>query len=440
VKSWIFQPEYEKMRREKLYELQTERLRKVVERCHRFSSFYREKFKEAGITPDDIKSLDDLEKIPFTTKDDMRKSYPYGMLATSIDNVLEIHASSGTTGRPTTTFYSEKDLEVWGEVMARVYASAGTTKGDIIHNAYGYGLFTGGLGFHYGALKIGAAVVPISAGGTERQLQLAKELGTTVLCCTPTYAMYLAEYARTKLNLDPKKELKWKCGILGAEPWSEELRARIEETLGIEAFDIYGLSEIIGPGVSVECGEHNGLHIFEDHFLVEIINPGTGERVEEGEVGELVLTTLTKDAMPLLRYRTGDLTTWTTEECACGRTIGRMGRLLGRADDMVKVRGIKFWPKALEEAILSVDGLSHNYIIKIERPKILDELIIEVEPDEEVYKMVKGDLSKLEPLKNKLIEKVRNVVGIRPNVILRPVGSVERFTGKARRLIDLRKK
>jgi phenylacetate-CoA ligase len=439
VDSWIFEPEYEKIDRDELVKLQVERLRKQVEHCYKHSPIYREKFRDAGIEPQDIKSLDDLNKIPFTTKDDMRRAYPYGMLARSIDDVMEIHASSGTTGKPTTTFYSSIDLEIWGTVMARIYASAGTKKGDIIHNAYGYGLFTGGLGFHYGALKIGAAVVPLSAGGTERQLTLAKELGTTILCCTPTYAAYLGEYARTKLNMDPKKELKWKSGILGAEPWSEELRRRIEDSLGIEAFDIYGLSEIIGPGVSVECPEHNGLHVYEDHFLVEVINPETGEPVEEGEVGELVLTTLTRDAMPLLRFRTGDLTTWTTEECACGRTIGRMGRLLGRADDMVKVRGIKFWPKALEEAILSVDGLSNNFIVKIERPKILDILTIEIEPDEEVYRMVKGDLKKLEPLRRKLMDRVRNVIGITPNVVLKDIGSIERFMGKARRFIDLRK-
>jgi len=439
VESWIFQPEYESMKREDLEKLQEERLRKLVRYCYENSPFYRKRFKEVGLSPDDIKGLNDLSKIPFTTKDDMREAYPYGMLATSLENVLEIHASSGTTGKPTTTFYSQRDIDIWSEVMARIYASAGAKKGDIIHNAYGYGLFTGGLGFHYGALKIGAAVVPVSSGGTERQLTLARELGTTILCCTPTYAMYLAEYAKTKLGWDPKKELKWKSGIFGAEPWSEKLRQRIEDELGLEAFDIYGLSEIIGPGVSVECGEHDGLHVFEDHWLVEVIDPATGEPVDEGEVGELVITTLTKEAMPLLRYRTGDLTTWTTEECSCGRTIGRMGRILGRADDMVKVRGVKFWPKALEEAILSVEGASGHFIAKIERPKIMDVLTIEVEPDPEVFEMVKGDLTKLEPLRKKIVDKVRNAIGVTPNVVLKPVGSVQRFTGKAKRVVDLRK-
>ena len=439
VKSWIFQPEMESMKRDELIKLQEERLRKLVEYCYRNSPFYRRKFREAGVKPEDIKSIDDLRKLPFTTKDDMRSAYPYGMLATSIDRVLEIHASSGTTGKPTTTFYTERDIDIWSEVMARIYSSAGATKGDIIHNAYGYGLFTGGLGFHYGALKIGAAVVPLSSGGTERQLLLARELGTTILCCTPTYALYLLEYSKAKLGWDPGKELKWKSGIFGAEPWSESMRAKIEEGLGLEAFDIYGLSEIIGPGVSVECGEHDGLHVYEDHFLVEVINPQTGEPVEEGETGELVLTTLTKEAMPLIRYRTGDLTTWVTEECSCGRTIGRMGRLLGRVDDMVKVKGVKFWPKALEEVILSVDGASPNFIAKIERPRIMDELTIEIEPDPEVYEMVGRDLKKLEPLRRKIIEKVRSSIGVTPRVVLKPVGTIERFTGKAKRVIDLRK-
>lgn len=439
VDSWIFEPEYEKMDRDELIKLQEERLRELVNYCYKNSAFYRKKFDEHGIRPDDIRALDDLERLPFTTKEDMRKSYPFGMLATRLDNVLEIHASSGTTGKPTTTFYSKKDLDIWSSVMARIYSSAGTKKGDIIQNAYGYGLFTGGLGFHYGALKIGAAVLPVSSGGSERQLTLAKELGTTVLCCTPTYAAYLAEYARTRMNIDPVKDLKWKSGIFGAEPWSEELRKRIEESLDLEAFDIYGLSEIIGPGVSVECSEHDGLHVFEDHFLVEIIDPSSGKRVKEGGVGELVITTLTKEALPLIRYRTGDLTTWTTEECSCGRTSGRMGRILGRADDMVKVRGIKFWPKAIEEAILSIEGVSSNYIVKIERPKILDVLTIEIEPDDEIYRMVGGDLSKLEPLKKKVVERVRNVIGIRPEVVFKPIGSLKRFEGKAKRLIDLRK-
>ncbi|RLI42349.1 hypothetical protein DRO59_04410 [Candidatus Bathyarchaeota archaeon] len=275
------------MPREKLLKLQEERLRKIVQYCYEKIPVYKIKFKDAGITLDDVKTLDDLEKIPFTTKEDLRKAYPFGMLATGLSEVLELHASSGTTGHPTTCAYTKNDLDVWSKVMARIYASAGTRKGDIVHNAYGYGLFTGGLGFHYGALAVGATVLPIAAGNTERQIKLAKEYGTTVLACTPSYAAHLGEYAREKMGINPVEELKWKSGLFGAEAWSEELRRRIEELLGLEAFDIYGLSEVIGPGVSVECPQHEGLHIFEDHFIPEIIDSETGEKLEEGKLESL---------------------------------------------------------------------------------------------------------------------------------------------------------
>ena len=437
---WIFEPEYETMSREKLANLQEERLRNIVRYCYERVPLYKQKFKEAGITPDDIKTLDDLNKIPFTTKDDLRKAYPFGMLAADISEVLELHASSGTTGHPTTCAYTKGDLEVWSKVMARIYASAGTRKGDIVQNAYGYGLFTGGLGFHYGALKIGAAILPISAGQTERQLKLAKEYGTTVLTCTPTYAAHLGEYARENLGIDPIKELKWRIGLFGAEAWSEELRQRIEELLGLEAFDIYGLSEIIGPGVSVECPQHNGLHIFEDHFLAEIVNPSTGEPVKEGEVGELVLTTLTRETTPQLRFRTGDLTRLTAEECECGRTIARMDRVIGRADDMLKVRGVKFWPSTVEHALLSVEGSSQNYEIIVDRPAELDVMTLRVEPKKELFEKVSGDLSKLKWLREEISNSVKSVVTVKAQVELVPYGSLPRFMGKAKRVRDLRKK
>jgi len=437
---WIFEPEYETMTREKLANLQEERLRKIVRYCYERVSLYKQKFKEAGITPDDIKTLDDLKKIPFTTKEDLRKAYPFGMLAADISEVLELHASSGTTGHPTTCAYTKGDLEVWSKVMARIYASAGATKGDIVQNAYGYGLFTGGLGFHYGALKIGAAILPISTGQTERQLKLAREYGTTVLTCTPTYAAYLGDYAREKLGIDPIKELKWRIGLFGAEAWSEELRQRIEELLGLEAFDIYGLSEIIGPGVSVECPQHNGLHIFEDHFLAEVVNPSTGEAVKEGEVGELVLTTLTREATPQLRFRTGDLTKLTTEECKCGRTNARMGRVIGRADDMLKVRGVKFWPSTVEHALLAVKGSSQNYEIIVDRPAELDVMTLRVEPKKELFQKVSGDLSKLKSLREEISNSVKSVVTVKAQIELVPYGSLPRFMGKAKRVRDLRKK
>lgn len=436
---WIFEPEYETMTREKLCSLQEERLRKIVRHCFERIPFYKQKFKDACVTPDDIRTLDDLKKIPLTTKEDLRKAYPFGMLAADISAVLELHASSGTTGHPTTCAYTKQDLEVWSKVMARIYASAGTKKGDIVQNAYGYGLFTGGLGFHYGALEVGAAILPISAGQTERQLRLAKELGTTILTCTPTYAAHLGEYALEKLKIDPKKELKWRIGLFGAEAWSEELRHRIEELLGLEAFDVYGLSEIIGPGVSAECPQHSGLHIYEDHFLAEIINPSTGEPVREGEVGELVLTTLTRETTPQLRFRTGDLTKLVTEECECGRTIARMDRVIGRADDMLKVRGVKFWPSTVEHALLAVDGSSQNYEIIVDRPEELDIMTLRVEPKKELFEKVGGDLSKLKWLQEEISNSVKSVVTVKAQVELVPYGSLPRFLGKAKRVRDLRK-
>ena len=361
------------------------------------------------------------------------------MLAADLSDVLELHASSGTTGHPTTCAYTRKDLEVWSKAMARIYASAGTKKGDIVQNAYGYGLFTGGLGFHYGALEIGATVLPIAAGETERQISLAKEYGTTILACTPSYAAYIGRYAKEQLGIDPAKKLKWKSGLFGAEAWSEELRERIQELLGLEAFDIYGLSEVIGPGVSVECSEHNGLHIQEDYFLPEIIDPKTGERVEEGETGELVLTTLTREATPVLRFRTGDMTSFKTEVCPCGRAFGRMDRVFGRADDMLKVRGVKFWPKTVEHALLGVKGASENYEIIIERPQELDTMILRVEPDKKLFENIGGDLSKLKTLSKEIEEHVKSIVGVKANIELAPCGTLPRFMGKAKRVKDLRK-
>jgi phenylacetate-CoA ligase len=435
---WVYQPEFEKMPRDKLVNLQEERLKKIVTHCCDKIPVYQQKFKDAGIGPDDIRTLEDLAKIPFTTKEDLRKAYPYGMLATDIDRVLEIHASSGTTGHPTTCAYTEKDLDVWSKAMARIYASAGTRKGDVVQNAYGYGLFTGGLGFHYGALEVGAAVLPIASGNTERQIKLAMEYGTTVLACTPSYAAYLGEFASEKMGVNPRAQLKWKSGLFGAEAWSEELRQRIQELLGLEAFDIYGLSEVIGPGVSVECQEHNGLHIYEDLFIPEIINPATGERLKDGETGELVLTTLTREATPVLRFRTGDVTSLKTEECPCGRTLRRMGRILGRADDMFKVRGVKIWPSTIEHALLLVDGASQNYVIILERPDQLDTIRLQVEPEKELFEKASGDLAKLGGLSRKIVESIRSVTGINVDVSLVPYNSLPRFEGKARRVKDLR--
>jgi phenylacetate-CoA ligase len=438
LESWVYQPEFEKMTRDKLVILQEERLKKIVKHCYDRIPVYRQKFKDAGTSPEYVKTMDDLAKIPFTTKDDLRKAYPYGMLAVGMGDVLEIHASSGTTGHPTTCAYTEKDLEVWSKAMARIYASAGTTKGDVVQNAYGYGLFTGGLGFHYGALEVGAAVLPIASGNTERQIKLAKEYGTTVLACTPSYAAYLGEFAKEKMGIDPVKELKWKCGLFGAEAWSEELRQRIQELLGLEAFDVYGLSEVIGPGVSVECREHDGLHVYEDLFIAEVVNPSTGERLGDGETGELVLTTLTREATPVLRFRTGDITSLNVEECPCGRTFRRMGRILGRADDMFKVRGVKIWPSTIEHALLLVEGASQNYMIILERPDQLDTIRLQVEPERGLFEQVGGDLARLGDLSRKIVESIRAVTGINVDVSLVPHNSLPRFEGKARRVKDMR--
>jgi len=438
VKSWIYQPDGEAISREELARMQQDRLSRIVEFCYEKIPLYNRKFKEAGITDSDIKTLDDLEKVPFTTKEDLREAYPYGTLGREIGEVLELHASSGTTGHPTTCAYTRKDLEIWSKVMARIYASAGATRDDVVQNAYGYGLFTGGLGFHYGALEIGATVLPIASGNTERQIRLAKDYGTTILACTPSYAAYIGEFAREKMGLDPLTDLKWKSGLFGAEAWSEELRMRIQDLLGLEAFDIYGLSEVIGPGVSVECAEHRGLHVFEDHFLPEIIDPETGMILDEGKTGELVLTTLTREATPVLRFRTGDITSLTTEECSCGRTLAMMNRIFGRADAMFKVRGVKMWPTTIEHALLSVENAAQNYQIILERPERLDIMTVEVEPKKEAYIRADSDLTKLRDLKEEISESIRTITGIKANVVLVPYNSLPRFEGKARRVKDLR--
>jgi phenylacetate-CoA ligase len=440
ARSWIYQPKLEKMSRSQLEALKETRLKKIVLHCYERIPAYRTKFKKEGMTPADIRSLNDLHKVPFTTKEDLRKAYPYGMLAVDRSQVLELHASSGTTGHPTTCAYTKSDLKVWSQAMARIYASAGTTQGDIVQNAYGYGLFTGGLGFHYGALEIGATVLPIASGNTERQIRLAKEYATTVIACTPSYAAYLGEYAREKMGLDPTQDLKWKSGLFGAEAWSEELRERIQELLGLEAFDIYGLSEVIGPGVSVECSEHDGLHIYEDLFIPEIIDPATGELLEEGETGELVLTTLTREATPVLRFRTGDVTSLTSAGCPCGRTMSRMQRIVGRADDMFKIRGVKMWPSTVEHALLLVDEASQNYQIILERPGRLDTMTVQVEPEREVFEAADKDLTKLQDLQSKIVESIRTVTGIKVKVTLVPYNALPRFEGKAKRIKDLRGK
>jgi phenylacetate-CoA ligase len=424
----------ETMPEEKLKELQLERLKEVVKYAYERVPYYRKKFEEAGLKPEDIKTLEDIKYIPFTSKADLREVYPFGMFAVPLSEIVEIHSSSGTTGKPVVMGYTREDIEVWKEVMARSLTMMGVTKDDIIQIAYGYGLFTGGLGFHYGALAIGATVVPASAGNTRRQIELMRDFGTTVLACTPSYALYLAEYAKDEMGIDPRT-LKLRVGSFGAEMWTEEMRKEIEKRFGIKAFNVYGLTEIIGPGVAHECEEQKGLHIWEDHFYAEIIDPETGEPLPEGKRGELVLTTLTKKGVPMLRFRTRDITAFIPGTCACGRTSKRIERIRGRTDDMIKVRGVMLFPYQIEKAILEVQGVEPHYQIILTRPHYLDEIEIQVEMSKEVFS---DEVRMIEELRRKLEKRIEETVGIRVKVTLVEPKSLPRSEGKAKRVIDKR--
>ena len=420
--------------RDELNRHQLKLLKTQVKYCYENSTFYRNKFKSAGITPDNIKTLEDAQKIPFTSKNDLRDNYPFGMVTVHLDDIVEIHASSGTTGNPIVGAYTTNDMDVWAELMARSLYTTSVRREDIMHNAYGYGLFTGGLGFHYGAQKIGTTILPISGGMTQRQIKLMKDLGSTVLCCTPSYAIYLAE-AMVQGGINPGKDLKLKMGLFGAEPWSERMRERIEKELEIKAFDIYGLTELCGPGVSVECNEHNGLHIWEDHFLIETIDPKTGDVLPAGEEGELVFTTLTKTGLPLLRFRTRDISVIETERCECGRSHSRMMRIRGRSDDMMIIRGVNVFPSQIEYAIMGLPELAAQYQIILERPDALDVFTIKAELTE---KSVKSNQQKLEALKGKIKQKVNNITGLSPIIELVKPGELPRTVGKAKRVLDMR--
>ncbi len=420
---------------EELRKHQLEKLRRLAKHCYDDTRFYKEKFDETGLKPDDIKELDDLEKIPFTTKDDLRDNYPFGMVAVKLDDIVEIHASSGTTGNPTVGAYTKGDVDVWQELMARSIYATGGRRQDVIHIAYGYGLFTGGVGFHYGAQKIGMAIIPASAGMTKRQIKLMGDLGATVLSCTPSFAIYLAE-AMIDEGVDPRKDLRLKLGLFGAEPWSDKMRERIEGELAIEAFDVYGLTELCGPGVSIECGEHEGLHIWNDHFIVEVIDPETREVLSPGEEGELVFTTLTKTGLPLLRFRTRDISVLETERCACGRTHSRMMRVRGRSDDMLIVRGVNVFPSQIEYLLMGFPELASQYQIILDRPGALDVLTVKVELTEEASKD-KGLDSTV--LKERVEERIRSIAMIRADIEIVEPGEIPRSAGKAQRVLDLRK-
>ncbi|MBM4274279.1 MAG: phenylacetate--CoA ligase [Deltaproteobacteria bacterium] len=424
----------ETMPREDLEALQLRRLQAVVERVYHLVPFYRRRMDELEIKPEHIRTLEDLELLPFTAKQDIRDNYPYGMFATPMDQIVRIHASSGTTGKPTPVAYTARDLDIWSELMARTLAAAGAHRADIIHNAYGYGLFTGGLGFHYGAERLGATVIPVSGGQTRRQIMLLQDFGPTVITCTPSFALYLAEVGQ-EMGVD-FPGLKLRVGVFGAEPWTEGMRTEIENRLGLDALDIYGLSEIMGPGVSVECIEaKNGLHLFEDHFLPEIIDPATLNPLPPGEIGELVITTLTREAFPLLRYRTRDLTALNKAPCQCGRTICRMSRLRGRSDDMLIIRGVNVFPSQIESVIMEVPGVAPHYQLIVSREGQLDNLEVQVEVDEATFS---DEVKQLQALAQKIQKQIKDYLTVSVKVKLVEPRSIPRSEGKAKRVIDLR--
>ncbi|MBO8170112.1 MAG: phenylacetate--CoA ligase [Thermoanaerobacteraceae bacterium] len=426
---------YETMPREELKKLQLERLKQTVERTYHNVEHYRKAMQERGIEPSDIKTLDDLKKLPFTTKQDLRDNYPYGMFAVPMSEIVRIHSSSGTTGKPTVVGYTRNDLNTWAELMARALVCGGAGREDVIQNSYGYGLFTGGLGVHYGAERLGASVIPTSGGNTKRQIMIMKDYGTTVLTCTPSYALYMAEVMQ-EMGIDPKKDLKLKHGIFGAEPWSENMRREIETKLNISAVDIYGLSEIIGPGVAIECKEKRGLHIFEDHFIPEIIDPETGETLPMGEEGELVFTSLTKEALPMIRYRTRDITRLIEEPCSCGRTHIRMERVNGRSDDMLIIRGVNVFPSQVESVLLEIGETEPHYQLIVDRVGTLDTLEIQVEVSDALFS---DEVRRLEQLEDKIKKEIETTLGISAKITLVEPKTIQRSEGKAKRVIDRRK-
>jgi len=425
---------YECMPREKLQELQLERLKRMVARIYHDVPFYRNKFQENGVMPEDVQSLSDLQKLPFTTKVDLRDNYPYGLFTVPLEQIVRIHASSGTTGKPTVVGYTRNDIASWAELMARSLVAAGGRPHSVVQNAYGYGLFTGGLGIHYGAERLGASIIPISGGNTKKQIMIMKDFGSTVLTCTPSYAIYLAEVLND-MGIDPES-LKLQIGIFGAEPWSESIRKDIEKKLKIKAYDIYGLSEIMGPGVAIECECQNGLHIWEDHFIPEIIDPITLEVLPHGTQGELVITTITKEGIPILRYRTRDITTIIDEPCACGRTHLKISRLQGRTDDMLIIRGVNIFPTQIESVLLEIGEVEPHYQLVVRRDGSLDTLEIKVELNEALFS---DKISNLEKLEHRIKERINSVTGINAKISLVEPKSLPRSEGKSQRVVDLRK-
>jgi phenylacetate-CoA ligase len=425
----------ENMPREKLRALQLRRLKQTVKNAYDNVPLHRKRLKASRIAPTDIRSLADLAALPFTLKSDLRDHYPFGMFARPRETLARVHASSGTTGKPTVVGYSANDIATWADLMARSFACAGARPGDVVHNAYGYGLFTGGLGAHYGAERLGATVVPMSGGNTERQIVLIQDFGARVLCATPSYALSIAEVAE-KQGIDLRKS-KLKIGLFGAEPWSEAMRKELDARLGIKAVDIYGLSEIMGPGVAVEClEERDGLHGWEDHFLFEVIDPETGKSMPEGEAGELVITTLTKEALPMIRYRTRDITRVSTERCGCGRTHVRIRRITGRNDDMLIIRGVNVYPSQVEAVLVGLPDVAPHYLLVVERKGALDHLTVEVE----IAESLAAVQTAYTLIADKVQQHIKSMIGVTTEVIMKQPGDIPRSQGKAIRVRDLRPK
>ena len=425
--------EIECMDREQLSKLQTEKLKATAKKVYENVPFYKKAFDEKGIKPDDIKSLDDLKHLPFTVKNDLRDNYPFGLFSAKQEDIVRVHASSGTTGKPTVVGYTARDIKNWGDLMARTFVFAGGNKNSVIQVAYGYGLFTGGLGAHYGAEALGAVTIPISGGNTKRQIMLMQDFGTTIIACTPSYALFMAE-TMEEMGIDPRS-LKLEAGVFGAEPWTEAMRTEIEKRLGILAIDIYGLSEIMGPGVATDCEYKKGLHISEDFFLPEIVDPETLEPLPYGEEGELVITTIDKDGIPLIRYRTRDITSLDADTCDCGRTMVRMKKVLGRSDDMLIIRGVNVFPSQIEEVLVGISAVSPHYQIVVDRVGNFDRLDVQVEVEGDMFS---DEIKKLEGLRTKVKAEIQTVLGISVNVTLVEPKTIERSMGKAKRVIDNR--
>ena len=428
-----YSPEIETAPREKIVALQNERLAATVRRVYENVPFYRNKMEQSGVTPDDIRTIDDLHKLPFSYKQDLRDTYPYGLFAVPMKDVVRLHASSGTTGKQIVVGYTRNDLDVWDECVARALTAAGCTDEDIVHVSYGYGLFTGGLGADGGAKRIGATTIPVSSGNTQRQVTILKDFGSTILCCTPSYALHIAEVLYSSGYT--KDDIKLKAGVFGAEPWTNEMRRQIEEMLGLTAYDIYGLTEIIGPGVAFECKEQTGMHVNEDHFIVEVIDPDTGEVLPEGTQGELVFTCITKEAFPILRYRTRDIGVITRGKCSCGRTLVKMTKPRGRTDDMLIIRGVNVFPQQIEALLMENQNLSPNYQIIVDRVNNLDTLEVQVEMNETLFA---DEIRKLQSLESSIQKSIKEFLGVTTKVRLMEPHSIQRSEGKAKRIIDKR--